>query len=118
MDNFQSAEIGTLPANDLARGNAHLSPAQKAWAELDKQFAIAVKPILDARKEALIALEAENGVGTYFQDDDGVVYLVDDKKGQWIDFTAFEVKRTRRAGEVKGSLSMKQAEEAGFTVLR
>lgn len=58
------------------------------------------------------------GVGGHFQDAAGTVYEVAPVKGKWVDFTPYEVARTRRGTEPRGSLSLERAEELGYEVLR
>lgn len=57
-----------------------------------------------------------NGVTTHFQDLEGIVFVVDDRKGQWVTYEPLEVKRTRYAGEKQGGLSLTAARVLGYTV--
>lgn len=58
----------------------------------------------------------QEGEGTLFQADDKTVYKVVVPPGTYIDYERIGYLRTRKAGETKGSLSMKEAQEAGFVV--
>lgn len=83
------------------------------YARLDKQKS-QVKRFFDELNRVTEAVAELNGVGTYFQDAEGTVYKVDKQEGKFVHFEPFCIKRTRREGETKGDLSMKEAEEAGF----
>ena len=67
-------------------------------------------------KEATEAVVKEVGVGGHFQDTDGTVYQVEESTGKFVYFDRFEIKRTRRAGEKAGSLSLTKAKELGYAV--
>lgn len=56
------------------------------------------------------------GVGGYFQDDEGTVYKIVVPTGEFVHFKTIGYERTRRPGEKHGSLSLKEAQEAGFRV--
>jgi hypothetical protein len=54
-------------------------------------------------------------IGELFQDpSDGVVYRTIYPTGTYVEYKNIAYERTRREGEQKGSLSMKEAEAAGF----
>lgn len=66
-------------------------------------------------------IDAEFALGGHkynemFQDEEGTVYKFVRPDGTFIKFTDLDYVRTRRNGETKGSLSMKEAEAAGFHV--
>jgi hypothetical protein len=92
-----------------------LTETQKKFVELDRRKA-EYKLFLEEYKAATEALISEMGVGKLFQDEAGVVYQTAECDGRFVYFDRFTVNRTRREGEAKGSLSMKAAREAGFTV--
>lgn len=92
-----------------------LTPTRQRYAELDKRYA-ELRPFFDELKAAKAAVINECGTDEFFQDSDGIVYYTAEKKGQWIDFTPYEILRTRRPGEKKGSLSLMVAKDAGFEV--
>jgi hypothetical protein len=75
-----------------------------------------VKKFYEEYKQTLEALVKEHGVGHAFQDEIGIVYQLSEAEGKWVNFDKFNLDRTRREGEKAGSLSLKKAEELGFTV--
>lgn len=87
-----------------------MTPAQSIFVELEKQR----KETRDEYEAALEALFTEMGEGAYFQDDEGTVYKLVRPTGTWIKFERCGYLRTKREGEVKGSLSAKEAKDAGF----
>lgn len=93
-----------------------MTEAQSKFIELSKQYE-AAKEDLKAKKLELTALMAEIGEGSHFQDPaDGTVFQVVRPLGTFISFDELAYERTKRAGEAKGSLSMKKAEELGYLV--
>lgn len=96
--------------------NAHLTEAQRRYVAAEKHFSEVVKPALAELRDLKTAVVQETGLGTYFQDEEGIVYHTASKSGTWVDFTPFEIQRTRRPGEAKGTLSLKEAKEAGFVL--
>lgn len=94
---------------------SELTATQKRFVELDCRKA-EYKQFLEEHKAATEALVAEMGVGKFFQDETGVVYETAEATGRFVFFEKYTVNHTRRAGEAKGSLSMKAAREAGFAV--
>lgn len=75
-----------------------------------------VKKFYEDYKAAVAAVVAEHGLNHYFQDADGIVYKTVEPDGRFVQFDKLAVVRTRRAGEKAGSLSLKEAKEAGFEV--
>lgn len=92
-----------------------MTEAQLKFVELDKKKA-EWKLFLEEYKEAMNALTEDMDIGDSFQDEDGTVYQIDECGGKFVYFDKLEVKRTRREGETKGSLSMKKAQELGYTL--
>jgi hypothetical protein len=92
-----------------------LSDLQNKFVELDlkKQE---YKLFLEEYREVVNALAQEIGIGGHFQDAAGTVYQLDECNGKFQYFDKFEVKRTRRAGEKKGSLSLTKAGDLGYDV--
>ncbi len=74
------------------------------------------KTILNEIKTANRALVELTGFGYLFQDEQQTVYKTDECDGKLVYFETVEIKRTRREGETKGSLSMTEARNAGFIV--
>jgi hypothetical protein len=92
-----------------------LTPNQAKLVLLDRRKE-EVKQFFEEYKAAIEALVAEHGPNHAFQDDQGVVYQLVELDGKWVNFERFGVERTRRAGEARGSLSIKKAKELGFNV--
>jgi hypothetical protein len=103
-----------------ARNHAlEVADAIKAYVELDL-VEHEHKAYYKERKAAFVRLQELIGVGGHFQDAAGTVYEVAAKTGQWVDFTPFEIHRTRRDTDAsgKGSLTLDRAEELGYEVER
>lgn len=98
-----------------AEVDLHVSTLQSAVIAADRKKAQA-KALLDEVKHANKALFDLMGAGYFFQDEEGVVYKTDVCDGKFVYFDPVEIKRTRRDGEAKGSLSMTEARNAGFEV--
>ena len=92
-----------------------MTETQKKFIELEKHK-VAWKKFVDDLTTATKAVVDEIGIDKYFQDEDGVVYKTVVPKGKFIYFDSFTIERTKRLGEIKGSLSVKEAEEHGFKV--
>lgn len=58
------------------------------------------------------------GMESFHQDPQtGIVYQITKPLGRFVYYKEIDYIRTKKEGERSGSLSMKKAEEAGFTVL-
>jgi hypothetical protein len=90
-----------------------MTAKQQAFVELEKQRD-KFKRYLEELAQATRAVADEIGIGGYFQDDEGVVYKIVAPAGKWVQFESLSYVRTKRVGEDKGSLSVKEAKEAGF----
>lgn len=66
--------------------------------------------------QALKDLEFESGVDSYFQGPDGVVYKVVKPTGTFVAYKELGYHRTKRPDEDRGTLSVKEAQAAGFKV--
>jgi hypothetical protein len=56
-------------------------------------------------------------LGEMFQDPaDGIVYQIIAPSGTFVEYKNVDYIRTRREGETKGTLSMKEAQAAGFVL--
>lgn len=76
-----------------------------------------VKKYFEELQSALESVVAEIGVGTYFQDPtDGTVYKTTIPEGRFVHFDKYGYLRTKREGESRGSLSMKEAKEQGYEI--
>lgn len=93
-----------------------VSPAVARLIELDSRRD-AVKKWHEDLQEALAAAAEEVGVGGMFQDPvSGRVYEITEPNGKFVYFDKLTLNRTKLEDEVKGTLSMKKAREAGFDV--
>lgn len=93
-----------------------MTPAMQKFLELEKQKET-VKQFFDELQAALEAVSAEVGVGGMFQDpSDGTVFKIEVPEGRFVKFEKLGYVRTKREGEARGSLSVKEAEAAGFKV--
>ena len=89
-----------------------MTDAQKNFVEIEKQR----KKFLDDFDAALKAVAEEVQPGGFFQDEEKVVYKIVIPAGRWIKFDAVSYVRTKRGDESKGTLSAKEATEAGFEI--
>ena len=93
-----------------------MTDAQQKFLEISKRYET-LKEEMKALKPTLQELMLEIGEGTHFQDpDDGTVFQIVVPTGTFISFDPISDERTKRVGETKGSLSMKKAEEFGYTL--
>ncbi len=83
---------------------AKKAEAKKYWEELDA---------------ATEAVKAEIGLNSYFQDPaTGCVYKIVKPEGRFVEYKDVGYVRTKKPDEKRGDLSMKEAEEAGFTLTK
>lgn len=94
-----------------------MTPAQAKFVELEKKKA-EVKKFFEELQTATETLVKEHGTNFYFQDPEGTVYKLIEPEGRFVKFDRYGYIRTRRVDEKRGDLSLKEAEEAGFTVER
>ena len=92
-----------------------LTEKQKKYIELEKKKQ-QYKSFLEELKEATEALSKEMGISGHFQDAEGIVYQVFEGTGKFVHFDKFEIKRTKRAGERAGTLSVTKAKDLGYGV--
>lgn len=92
-----------------------MTEAQKKFVELERKKE-EVKKYYEELNAAIQQLVDEHGVGHYFMDDQGIVYGIVEAEGKWVPYEKFTYVRTRREGEARGTLSMKEAKERGFAV--
>jgi len=90
-----------------------MTEAQRKFVELEKQT---VKKFFEDLKLAAAAVRDEVGMNGYFQDETGTVYKIVVPEGRYVEFDKIGYERTRRPGERQGSLSLKEAQAAGFMV--
>lgn len=92
-----------------------MTPTQKKFVQLDKKKA-EYKEFVQEYTETIKQLVEEAGTGSHFQDEEGTVYQVEECDGKFMYFDKFEVKRTKRVDEQRGTLSVKKAQELGYNV--
>ena len=93
-----------------------LTESQQKFVDISKEVEN-LKEQLKTKGEELEKLMAEIGLGTMFQDSsDGTVFEIVIPSGTFISYKTIGYERTRREGEKSGKLSLKRAQEAGFTV--
>lgn len=97
-----------------------LTPAQQQLVALDLRKP-EIKAYYEELEATLAAVAQEVGVDGYFKAEDGTVYKVVKPEGQFVTYKPLEFLRTKRAGEARGTLSMKEAqaaEKAGWFALQ
>lgn len=92
-----------------------MTEAQKRFVELEKKKD-EVRKFYEDLESALFDLVSEQGLNSFFQDEAGTVYKIVECEGKYIKFDKYGYNRTKRPGEERGSLSMKEARERGFKV--
>ena len=92
-----------------------LSPAMQKFVELEKKKT-EIKKYFEDLQTAIAEVAAEIGEGGMFQDDAGTVYKVTRPEGKFVTFDRWGYDRTKREGEARGTLSVKEATERGFAV--
>ena len=92
-----------------------MTETQKLFVELERKKE-EIKKYFDELQSTLGNLVKEQGLDSYFMDDQGIVYKVEECTGRFVHFDKYGYSRTRRNGERAGTLSMKEAAEHGFKV--
>lgn len=92
-----------------------LTDLHRKLIELDRMKAN-IKKFFDDYKSTTEALVKEFGIGHSFQDEEGIVYQLAEQEGKYVSFDRYTVERTKRPGEERGTLSVKKAQEMGYTV--
>jgi len=92
-----------------------MTQTQRKFVALEK-MRVDWKQYLVELDEMTQAVANEIGIGSYFGDDEGVVYKVVVPGGRWVAYETIGYVRTKRGDEAKGSLSAKEAKEAGYEV--
>lgn len=92
-----------------------LTERQRKFIALDKEKA-EVKQFFEDYAAAIKDVIEEMGLGAFFQDEEGTVYKTTEPTGTFVTFQRYGIDRTRRLGEAKGTLSLKEATEAGYEV--
>jgi len=92
-----------------------LTDKQRRFVELERKKD-EIHKYYENLEVALSELIAEQGVGSLFQDEQNIVYKLVEAEGRYVKFDKYSYTRTKRPGEDRGSLSMKEAREKGFNV--
>lgn len=92
-----------------------LTDAQKRLIELDKKKE-EIKKYYEDLSTTLNELINQHGINAMFMDEEGIVYKVVEPEGRFINYEKYGYVRTKRDGESRGSLSVKEAKEHGFPV--
>ena len=92
-----------------------LTDAQKRFIELEKRKD-EIRKWHDDLQSVLAELARTQGINSMFQDEHGTVYKVVEPAGRYVQFDKYGYERTKRPGERAGTLSVKEAEAAGFKV--
>jgi len=93
-----------------------MTEQQQKFLEISKRVET-LKEEMKALLPTLNELMAEMEIGELFQDPEtGLVYKIQAAKGTYVYFNPIEYVRTKKSGETAGTLSKKEAEEAGFTL--
>lgn len=92
-----------------------MTEAQRRFVDLEKKKE-EIKNYFEQLKLATEEVAKEVGVNGYFQDNEGTVYKVVIPEGKFVTFEKISYVRTRRLHEKRGDLSIKEAEEAGYSV--
>lgn len=74
----------------------------------------ALKKQMDAVYEELDSTLKALGEGAMFQAESGIVFSIKKVSGQYVTYRELEYQRTKKKDEAKGSLSQKEAKDAGF----
>lgn len=89
---------------------------QQNFIMLAKKREELVKQLKQLNQE-LASIMRDLPLGEMFQDPaDGVVYQIVVPAGTFVEYKSVDYIRTRREGETKGTLSMKEAQAAGFVL--
>lgn len=92
-----------------------MSPTQIKFVQLERKKE-EVKAYFDQLSEAVNAVAKEIGINSLFQDEHGIVYKIVEPAGRFVNYEKISYVRTKRSHEKNGTLSVKEAEEAGFAV--
>lgn len=95
----------------MSETNSSLTEAQKLLVELDLQKKT-IEEYYELLDATLAKVAGEVGINGYFKADDGTVYKIINPEGRFVKFKDIDFVRTKREGETRGTLSVKEAEEA------
>ncbi len=93
-----------------------MTDEQAQLLEVSKEYEV-LKAKMKELKPKLTELLEKVGIGNHFQEPSKLtVYQVVKPKGKYTYFDTIDYERTKFADEKKGSLSMKKAEELGYSL--
>lgn len=88
-----------------------LTVAQKKLIELDLKKP-EIKAYYEELEKTLAEVAKEMPVNGYFKSDDGTVYKLVKPSGKYVSFSQYDFERTKREGETRGTLSIKESKDA------
>jgi hypothetical protein len=91
--------------------SSNLTDAQVRLVELDLRKK-EIEQYYEDLEKTLADVVAEVGLNGYFEAPDGTVYKIVKPQGRFVLFKDLDFLRTKREGEERGSLSMKEAQAA------
>lgn len=85
---------------------------------IDWEYQEVIRDFYRRRDDLYARMIKVSSAGIHFQGKDGTVFEIIVPRGKYIAFEAIDYNRTRRAylGEKTGSLSLKRAQELGYTL--
>lgn len=92
-----------------------MTDKQRRFVELERRKN-EIKKYYEDLEIATTELISEQGLNSFFQDEQGTVYKLIECAGRFVKFDRYSYIRTKRPGEERGSLSLKEAKEHGFEV--
>lgn len=92
-----------------------MTPKQQRFVELERRKD-EIKKYYEDLEAATTELIQEQGINSYFQDEQGTVYKLVECDGRFVKFDKYGYVRTKRPHEERGSLSVKEAKEHGFDI--
>jgi hypothetical protein len=92
-----------------------MTDKQKRFVELEYRKD-EIKKYYEDLEKATTELIAEQGLNSFFHDERGTVYKLVECDGRYVKFDRVGYVRTKRPGEERGTLSVKEAKEHGFAI--
>ena len=94
-----------------------LTTAQRRLVELDLKKP-EIKAYYEELEQVVAKVAEETGINGYFRAPDSTIYKIVKPTGTFVSFKLFDFERTKREGEARGSLSMKEAKDAELNGFR
>jgi hypothetical protein len=92
-----------------------LTASQEKFVSISAEIE-ALKAQLKEKNAELETTAVEIGIGQMFQARDSIVYKIVEPSGTFVAYSKIGFVRTKRPGEDRGTLSAKEAKEAGFKI--